>query len=400
MSDSEGDPLMNIKHRFPIVILAAALLSISIPARAAELPPDATIAYVGTYTNSPNSKGIYAFALSSAENPALTPLGLAAQVTSPSFLAVDLKHRFLFAVNEVDRTTAAPGGGVSSFSIDPKSGLLTAINQQSSMGKGPCHIVLDNTGRNVLVANYGSGSVAVYQVAEDGRLSEPTSFVQHEGSSVNKTRQEGPHAHCIALDAANKFVFVCDLGLDKVMIYRFDPQAGKITPNDPPFAALKPGSGPRHIAFGHDQKFAYVNSEMASTVTVFSYDDRSGALSEIQSLSTLPEDFKGNTSTAEIAVHPSGKFLYVSNRGHDSIATFSIDPTKGTLTFLEAHPTGGKTPRHFAITPSGKNLLMENQGSGNITIAAIDPASGRLKDVGQPLQVPSPVCTVFVPPAK
>jgi 6-phosphogluconolactonase len=268
------------------------------------------------------------------------------------------------------------------------------------MGKGPCHIVLDNSGRNVLVANYGSGSVAVYQVATDGRLSEATAFVQHEGSSVNKSRQEGPHAHCIALDAANKFAFVCDLGLDKVMIYRFDAQNGKITPNDPPFATIKPGSGPRHITFGKDGKFAYVNNEMASTVTAFSYDESKGALSEIQSLSTLPPDFKGNTSTAEIAVHPSGKYLYVSNRGHDSIATFNIDQAKGTLTFVEAHPTGGKTPRHFAISPSGKHLLMENQGSGNIVIAAIDPDSGRLTDVGTPAQVASPVCVAFVAPGK
>jgi 6-phosphogluconolactonase len=296
----------------------------------------------------------------------------------------------------VDKTANQPGGGVTSFSIDPKSGMLTAINQQSSMGKGPCHILLDDSGKNVLVANYGSGSVAVYQVAADGRLSEATSFVQHQGSSVNKQRQEGPHAHCVALDAANKFAFVCDLGLDKVMIYRFDAQNGKITPNDPPSASIKPGSGPRHITFGKDGKFAYVNNEMASTVTVFSYDENNGALSEIQTISTLPPDFKGNSSTAEIAVHPSGKFLYVSNRGHDSIATYNIDPGKGTLTFLEAHPTGGKTPRHFAITPNGNHLLMENQGSGNITLAAIDPQTGRLTDVGTPAQVASPVCVVFV----
>lgn len=381
---------MNMKRVLAILSLVAALNPASVLADAA------TIAYVGTYTNA-QSKGIYAFALTSGENLALTPIGVAAQVTSPSFLAVAPNHRFLFAVNEVDKTATQSGGGVSSFSIDAKTGLLTLINQQSSMGKGPCHIVVDNTGRNVIVANYGSGSVAAYQVADDGRLSEPTSFVQHQGNSINKSRQEGPHAHCIALDAANKFVFVCDLGLDKVMIYRLDAQAGKLTPNDPPFATVKAGSGPRHITFGRDGKFAYVNNEMASSVTVFSYDDQKGALSEVQSLSTLPDDFKGNSSTAEIAVHPSGKFLYVSNRGHDSIATFSIDQAKGTLTFIEAFPTGGKTPRHFAITPSGKHLLMENQGSGNITLAAIDAETGRLKAVGAAVQVASPVCVVFVP---
>jgi 6-phosphogluconolactonase len=390
---------MNTKRTIALLVL---ILS-SLPARAADIPQGATIAYVGTYTSA-QSKGIYAFTLQTPDQAdsqtiALTPLGLAAQVTSPSFLAVDLKRRFLFAVNEVDKTAGQPGGGVSSFSIDPKSGLLTLINQQSSMGKGPCHLVLDNAGKNVIVANYGSGSVAVYPVAADGRLSEATSFVQHQGNSVNKNRQEGPHAHCVALDAANQFAFVCDLGLDKVMIYRFDAQAGKITPNNPAFATVKPGSGPRHMTFGRDGKFAYVNNEMSSTVTVFSYDDKAGALTELQTLSTLPPDFKGNTSTAEIAVHPSGKFLYVSNRGHDSIAIYSIDQTKGTLTFVEAHPTGGKTPRHFAITPSGKHLLIENQGSGNIILCSIDPDSGRLKNVGAPAQVPSPVCTVFVPPA-
>jgi len=392
---------MNIKRQFPILLAAALILS-AIPAGAAEIPPDATIAYVGTYTNA-QSKGIYAFSLQTpnqADSQTITfaPLGLAAQVTSPSFLAVDAKNKFLFAVNEVDKTANQVGGGVSSFSINPQTGMLTPINQQSSMGKGPCHIVLDSAGKNVLVANYGGGSVAVYQVAADGRLSEATSFVQHQGNSVNKNRQEGPHAHCVTLDAANRFAFICDLGLDKVMIYRFDAQAGKITPNDPPSVSVKPGSGPRHMTFGRDGKFAYVNNEMTSTVTSFSYDDKSGALAEVQTLSTLPEGFKGNTSTAEIAVHPSGKFLYVSNRGHDSIATFSIDPAKGTLAFIEAFPTGGKTPRHFAIAPSGNHLLIENQGTGNIILCAIDPETGRLKTVGTPAQVPSPVCVVFVPP--
>jgi 6-phosphogluconolactonase len=388
---------MNIKRVISVVV--AVLILSAIPTRAAEVLAGATIAYVGTYTNA-QSKGIYAFAFQAdSQAISLAPLGLAAQVTSPSFLAVDAKNKFLFAVNEVDKTAGQTGGGVSSFSINPQTGMLTPINQQSSMGKGPCHIALDNAGKNVLVANYGSGSVAVYQVASDGRLSEASSFVQHQGSSVNKSRQEGPHAHCIALDAANRFAFVCDLGLDKVMIYRFDAQAGKITPNDPPSASIKPGSGPRHMTFGRDGKSAYVNNEMTSTVTAFSYDDKSGALTEVQTLSTLPEGFKGNTSTAEIAVHPSGKFLYVSNRGHDSIATFNIDQAKGTLTFVEAFPTGGKTPRHFAIAPSGNHLLIENQGSGNIILCAIDQGTGRLKAIGNPAQVPSPVCVVFVPPA-
>ena len=301
-------------------------------------------------------------------------------------------------MNEVDKTAGQPGGGVSSFSINPQTGMLTAINQQSSMGKGPCHIVLDSAGKNAIVANYGSGNVAVFPISADGHLSAASSFIQHEGKSVNPTRQEGPHAHCVTLDPANHFAFVCDLGLDKVMIYRFDSQAGKLTPNDPPYAVIRPGSGPRHMTFGRDGKFAYVNSEMASTVTVLAYDASNGSLSTLQSLSTLPEDFNGNSSTAEIAIHPSGKFLYVSNRGHDSLAIFKVDQEKGTLTYVENQSTSGKTPRHFAIDPSGKFMVIENQGSGNMLFCAIDGDSGQLKPVGMPAQVASPVCVVFVPP--
>src|SRR5258706_5828283 len=392
---------MQLSHILHFIISLLLLSSSFVaPTRAADIPANSTLAYVGTYTDK-TSKGIYAYTLQSSDNnPALVPIGLAAQVTSPSFLAVDPKHRFLFAVNEVDKTDDQPGGGVSSFAIDAKTGMLTAINRQSSMGKGPCHIVVDNSGKNVIVANYGSGSVAVYQVSADGKLSEATSFIQHQGSSINKTRQEGPHAHCIALDPENHFVFVCDLGLDRVMIYRFDPQAGKLTPNDPPFATVRLGSGPRHIVFSPGAKFAYVNSEMASNVTVFSYDSTAGRLEPLQTISTLPRDFKGNSSTAEIAVHPSGKFLYVSNRGHDSLAIFKVDPEKGTLTYVENQSTGGKTPRHFAIDPTGKFILAENQGTGDINLFAIDAEGGRLKSIGTPTQVASPVCAIFVPPAR
>src|SRR2546421_1872825 len=374
-----------------ILILAAFI----VPARAADIPANSTLAYVGTYTDK-TSKGIYAFALQSeGNNPSLVPIGLAAQVTSPSFLAIDAKRHLLFAVNETDKTAGQVGGGVSSFSINPQTGMLTAINQQSSMGKGPCHIVLDSAGKNAIVANYGSGNVAVFPISADGHLSAASSFIQHEGKSINPTRQEGPHAHCVALDPDNHFVFVCDLGLDKVMIYKFDSAAGKLTPNDPPYAVIRPGSGPRHMIFGPGGKFAYVNSEMASTVTVLAYDAANGSLSTLQSLSTLPENFNGNSSTAEIAIHPSGKFLYVSNRGHDSLAIFKVDPEKGTLTYIENQSTGGKTPRHFAIDPAGKFLLAENQGSGNINLFAIDADSGKLKQIGTPAQVAAPLFANF-----
>jgi len=383
---------MKITRPISIFTLTATLVFCAI-ARA-DIPANSTLAYVGTYTDK-TSKGIYAFTLQTSDNnAALKPVGLAAPSASPSFLAVDAKRRLLFAVNEVDKTA----GGVSSFSINPQSGLLSAINQQSSMGKGPCHIILDSAGRNAIVANYGSGSVAVFPISADGHLSAASSVIQHEGKSINPTRQEGPHAHCVALDPQNHFAFVCDLGRDKVMIYRFDSALGKLTPNDPAFAAIKPGSGPRHIIFDREARFAYVNSEMASTVTVFSYDAGNGSLSTLQTLSTLPADFQGNSSTAEIAIHPSGKFLYVSNRGHDSLAIFKVDPEKGTLTYIENQSTAGKTPRHFAIDPTGKFLLAENQGTGNIVLFAIDPETGRLTQTGTPAQVASPVCVVFISP--
>jgi 6-phosphogluconolactonase len=264
---------------------------------AADIPPDSTLVYVGTYSG-PKAKGIYLFRLETpsaagSQNIPLVPLGLAAEIQSPSFLEVDPKRRVVFAVNEVDKFQGKSTGAVSAFSIDPATGMLTLINQQPSMGTGPCHLVLDKSGKNILVANYGSGSVSVFPLAADGRLGEPSSVIQHTGKSVNAQRQSGPHAHAVALDPANQFAFVCDLGLDKVMSYRFDANSGKITPNDPPSAPLKPGSGPRHMVFRPDGRFAYVINEMSSTVTAFACDQNAGALRELQTISTLPDDFDG-----------------------------------------------------------------------------------------------------------
>ncbi len=392
---------MNVKRAVGVLILAAML---GCAARATDnASPNGTLAYVGSYTSGGKSKGIVAFRFempAGSESVSLTPLGVAAEVVNPSFLAVDAKRRLLFSVNEVDKHEGKPTGAVSAFSMNPQTGMLTLLNQQASMGAGPCHVLIDKTGKNVLVANYGSGSVAVFPITPDGKLGDPSSVIQHRGTSIDPKRQEGPHAHCVTIDPANQFVFVCDLGLDKVMIYRFDAAAGKLTANDPPFATIKGGSGPRHMTFGADGKFAYVNNEMASTVTVFAYDAKAGALNELQTISTLPEGYKGDTSTAEIAVHPSGKFLYVSNRGHDSLAIFNIDQAKGTLTYVENFSTGGKTPRHFGIEPSGKYLIAENQGSGSMMVCAIDPQSGRLKSSGAMVEVGAPVCVVFVPAEK
>jgi 6-phosphogluconolactonase len=251
--------------------------------------------------------------------------------------------------------------------------------------------------KNLLVANYDGGSVAVLPIQTDGKLSPLSSFIQHHGTSVDKSRQEGPHAHSINLDAANHFAAVADLGLDKVLIYRFDAEDGKLAPNSPPSVSVKPGSGPRHFAFHPTGRYAYVINEMKSTVTAFSYDAKSGTLKELQTISTIPEQFKDETSTAEVQVHPSGKFLYGSNRGHDSIAVFKIDESTGMLTAVDRTPTQGKTPRNFGIDPSGNFLLAANQDSDTVVVFRIDTQTGKLTPTGQKLEAPRPVCVKFVP---
>lgn len=361
-----------------------------------------TLVYVGTYTG-PKSQGIYLFRLQTtnlevSQNITLVPLGLAVETPNPSFLELDLKRRLLFAVNELGEFEGKPTGAVSAFSIHPETGKLTLLNQRPAMGTGPCHLVLDKGHRNVLVANYGSGSVAVLPVGTDGRLGAATDVVQHVGSSVNPERQKGPHAHCVTLDPANRFVFVCDLGLDKVLIYRFDAQNGKLTPNDPPFARLKPGAGPRHMVFRPDGRFAYVINELNSTITVFAYESTAGALNELQTVSTLPEYFDGANTCAEVDVHPSGKWLYASNRGHNSVVLFTIDPNKGTLTFVEEQGTGGSKPRHFGIEPSARHLAIGNQDSDTVLVCRIDAGNGRLKPSGVFASAPSPACVKFLPP--
>ena len=358
-------------------------------------PGGETLVYVGG--SGARSKGIYLFRLQS-QDLTLVPLGLAVETLNPSFLEFDFKRRLLFAVNSTSTFEGKASGAVSAFSIDPSTGKLTLLNQRASMGTGPTHLVLDKSGRSLLVANYGSGSVAVLPVASDGRLGEATSFIQHTGSSVNPQRQEGPHAHCVTLDPANRFAFVCDLGLDKVLIYRLDAAAGKLTPNEPAFASVKPGSGPRHMVFRPDGRFAYVVNELTSTVTAFAYDARRGALREIETVSSLPPNFDGANTGAEIDVHPSGKYLYVSNRGHNSVALFGIDRVKGTLTFVDAQGTGGRTQRHFGIEPSAKHLVIANQGSDSLLVCRIEPADGRLKPSGVFAEAPSPTCARFLPP--
>jgi 6-phosphogluconolactonase len=256
---------------------------------------------------------------------------------------------------------------------------------------------VDKEGKNVLVANYGGGSVAALPIQADGRLREASSFIQHKGSSVNPKRQEGPHAHSINLDTANRFACAADLGLDQVLVYQFDATKGTLTPHTPPFAAVAPGAGPRHFAFHPSGRYAYVINEMNSTVTAFTYDAQQGTLKELHTLSTLPAGFKGNNSTAEVQVHPSGKFLYGSNRGHDSIAIFTIDQDTGRLTAAGHELTQGRTPRNFGIDPTGSYLLAANQATDTIVVFRIDPQTGNLKATGQTVSMPTPVCVKFVP---
>src|SRR5690348_12614927 len=289
------------------------------------------LAYTGTYTGK-NSKGIYVFRFNSATGK-LTPLGLAAETTSPSYLAVHPNRRFLYAVAEVNNFGGQKSGAVSAFSIDRNTGKLMFLNQVSSHGSGPCHVMVDPTGKTVLVANYDSGGVAALPLGEDGRLREASAVIQHHGSSVDRERQEGPHAHCINTSPDNRFVLTADLGLDEVLVYRFDPARGSLTPNDPPFGKTLPGAGPRHFAFHPSGRFVYVINEMQCTVSSFSYDAARGSLKLLATVSTVPKDYKvtKDDSTAEIRVHPSGKFVYGSNRGPDSIAVFAVDSAKGTV---------------------------------------------------------------------
>ena len=369
---------------------------ISLPGLLAGAAADnAMLVYIGTYTG-PQSKGIYVSRFDTRTGSLSSP-ELAAETKNPSFLAVHPNRRFLYAVGEVSSFGGQPGGAVSAFSIDAKTGRLTLLNQQPSRGAGPCHLALDSKGKCLWVANYGSGSIAALPVESDGKLAGATAFIQHEGSSINPTRQTGPHAHFIMADPANRFVLTCDLGLDKVLAYRLDAGKASLAPNDPPSVSIKAGSGPRHLAFHPNGRFVYLINEMASTLTALSYDSRRGALEEFQAVSILPENFHGANSGAEVQVHPSGKFVYASNRGHDSIAVFATEAKTGKLIPVEHQPTGGKTPRHFAFDPSGHWLLAENQGSDNIVVFSVDSKSGRLKSTGQTINVTAPVCVQFVP---
>src|SRR5208282_1768105 len=375
------------------ILLSAALAGAPKPAAA---KTDQYIFYVGTYTeDGSKSKGIYAYRFNSGTGQS-TPLGLAAETTNPSWVALHPNGHFLYAVNELPNYKGPNSGGLSAFSVDPATGRLTFLNEVPTKGADPCYVTVDKTGKYVLVANYTGGSIAAFPILSDGKLGEASAFVQHTGHGPNAQRQEGPHAHSIDLSPDNRFAMVDDLGLDQLLVYKFDSAKGSLTPNDPPFVKVDAGAGPRHFVLRPDGKFAYVIAEMGHTVTVFSNDAASGRLQVLQSVTTLPKDFKGRNDDAEIRIHPSGKFLYASNRGEDTIAIYAIDGSKGTLTQIGSTPTGGKEPRSFEIDPSGKLLFAANQKSDNIVVFRIDQKTGQLTPTGQVLEVATPVCIKFL----
>ena len=355
----------------------------------------AQLLYVGTYTKpQSDAEGILAFRFD-AKSAKFTPLGMVAPSTNPSYLAVHPSGKFLYAIQEVDTFEGKRTGSVSAYSIDRATGKLTLLNQVSSGGPGPCHVSVDGTGKTVLVANYGGGSFASFPVQADGKLGEAASFIQEKGSSVNKERQGAPHGHDIVVTKNNKFALGADLGTDKVMVFKLDSATGKITPNSPDAGTVKPGSGPRHMAIAPDQKHVYVLNEMVYTVSTMEFDANAGTLKELAQVSALPAQFEGN-SGAEIEISKDGRFVYSSNRGHDSIAVFAVDPKTALLTLIQNEPTGGKVPRGFTIDPSGAFLVAGNQRSNTFTLHKVDKASGKLSPVGEPVKAGAPVSFVFV----
>jgi 6-phosphogluconolactonase len=357
------------------------------------------LVYIGTYTTNTKSEGIYVYKLNLSSGE-LLPHKIVKGAVDPSYLAIDKSHRFLYAVNETEEYEGKKSGAVSAYAIDEKTGDLTFLNKQTSMGGAPCFVTVSDNGKFALVANYTGGSVASFPIEKDGRLSAVIDLKQHIGSSVNKNRQSSAHAHSITLDEKNNYAIACDLGLDKAVIYKFDEKSGVLQVNDAQsFFQTKAGAGPRHFAFHPNGKFAFLINELDSTIISLKYDREKGALSEIQMVKTIPENYAraADNSGADLHISPDGKFLYGSNRGHNSIISFKIDVETGKLEYVENISTGGKTPRNFAIDPTGNFLLAANQNSDNIVVFRIDKANGKLENTNFTAVVPKPVCLKLIP---
>lgn len=374
------------------LILLLIMISLSSPS-AARPQTDEYIAYVGTYTGK-GSDGIYAFRFNAATGD-IGPLTLAAKTDNPSFLAADSAGRFLYAVNELSSFKGQHTGAVSVFAVEGGSVQLQLVQQVSSLGDGPAHLSLDRSGQFLMVANYGGGNMAVFPIRTDGQLDSASAFMQAHGSSVNKDRQEAPHAHFVETTPDNRFVIVADLGIDKLLIYGFDERSGKLSADSARHRALTPGSGPRHFVFTPSGKHLYVANELGSSVTRFAYDAARGSLEMQETISTLPANFTGTNTAAEIVIDTQGKFLYVSNRGDDSIVQFSIQPEDGTLKLVDRVSCGGRSPRHITLDPTGRWMFSANQASGEITLFAVDGSSGRLTSTGKSVKVVAPVCVLL-----
>jgi 6-phosphogluconolactonase len=350
--------------------------------------------YVGTYTGEGASRGIYHLSMDK-EAGTLRSGGLAAETASPSFLALAPNGRALYAANELTELAGRPTGGVTAFARDPATGALSSLGQQPSHGGAPCYVMVDRAGRYVLVANYVGGNVALLPIGANGALGDATAVVQHAGVGPNAQRQERPHAHCIILDAPNRFAIAADLGADSLFIYRVDDRRGLLTAGAQPAVKLRPGAGPRHLAFAPNAARLYVVNELDSTLVVLDYEPIHGRLTERQTLSTRPAGATGDNFPADLHVHPRGHTVYASNRGDDTIAVFSVAPDTGRLALVQTVATGGRWPRNFAIDPTGSQLLVANQRSDSVVGFRIDPATGRLTPTGQRVELPTPVCLVF-----
>ncbi|MFN8526474.1 MAG: lactonase family protein [Chloroflexota bacterium] len=364
------------------------------------MPSTDQLVYIGTYTKKMphvqgKAEGIYTCSFDPTTGR-LSRLGQIAVAVNPSYLALTPDNRFLYSAGEFGGDDGEASGLITAFSRDSTTGVLTKLNSQPSHGEWPCHVSVDATGSLVMAANYRSGSVAAFPIKLDGSLGVATATIQHRGTSVHPTRQQGPHAHSIWPDPQNRFALAADLGTDRIQVYRMDSSAGTLTPNDPPGIGLAPGAGPRHLDFHPNGRVVYAINEIGNTITAFSYEPRLGLLSGIQTVPTLPPGFNGQNTTADVHVHQNGRFVYGSNRGHNSIVAFQVDPSSGHLSYVGHTSSGGQRPRNFAIDPSGRFLLVANQDSDNILTLGIDQDTGALKPTGLELSIPSPVCIRFL----
>lgn len=387
-----------IVRRIGLAGLAGLGLPIIDRARAgkAEAAPRETgvrILYAGTYTNA-DSRGIHLLRLNMATGELVTA-ELAAEAINPSYLAIAANGRNLYAVSEVNSIGGETGGGLTSFAIEPRTGALRRLNQVGSRGGSPCYVTLHPKGTHALVANYGGGNLAVIPVRPDGSLASAVDVKQHSGVGANPQRQPGPRAHCVLFTPDQRHVVAVDLGIDKVMVYRWNV-AGRLDPAPTPHFATRPGAGPRHLAFHPNGRLACLINELDSTLVSCAWDARQGEFREIQTVPTLPESFKGTNYCADVHFHPNGRFVYGSNRGHDSLAIWRIDPQSGRLELVGHESTGGRNPRNFVIDPTGRWLLVANQASDSVIVFRIDPVTGRLTRKGEPLQLSLPVCLKFL----